>query len=256
MELSHLYDQTLECMESTVNVLARRLSPPKKIPYKNSFIYRYEEKTIHQALVQKLARLVSGIRATRLLMEAGFTQEQGAMQRVLDEISEDISFLAFAVVNNDITPNHEAYLKAFFQEELDPSDEVASSIERGMVSRKKIRAYIDRFANGPKGSSKQIDAARTISKTYSGYIHAASPQIMDMYWGNSGIFHMNSMLGTPRHDEHRADIWNYFYRGICAFVFTAKAFGDEELFKEIREFSDNFARLSGKDYQSTEWDNI
>lgn len=256
MELEHLYNQTLQYMENTVHSLASRVSPPKRIPYKDSFVYRYQEKTIHQALVQKLARLVTGLRATQVLMETGFTQEQGAMQRVLDEITEDISYLAFAVINNEITPSHEAYLAAFFQEEFDPNDAIASSIQRAMVPRQKIRAYVDKISSGPKGSSKLLDAARTVSKTYSGYIHAASPQIMDMYWGTPGKFHMNSMLNTPRHDEHRADLWNYYYRGICAFVFAAKAFGDEELFKAIREYSGEFSNLSGKDYQSSEWDNL
>lgn len=64
---------------------------------------------------------------------------------------------------------------------------------------------------------------------------------------------MSGMLGTPRHTEHRADLWNYFYRGIIAFGFAAKAFGDDQLFSSIRDFSDEFARISGKNYESAEW---
>jgi hypothetical protein len=122
-----------------------------------------------------------------------------------------------------------------------------------MVSRKKIRAYIDRMASGPKGSSKHLDAARTVSKTFSGYVHAASPQIMDMYGGNPPRFHVQGMLGTERHLEHSADLWNYFYRGILAFAIAAKAFGDDKMFTSIREFSDKFAKETGADYQSNEW---
>lgn len=73
---------------------------------------------------------------------------------------------------------------------------------------------------------------------------------------NPPAFHMHGMLGTPRHVEHRADLWNYFYRAIIAFGFAAKAFGDDELFAIIRDFADEFARISGKDYQSKEWDEI
>ena len=53
--------------------------------------------------------------------------------------------------------------------------------------------------------------------------------------------------------EHSADLWNYFYRGILAFSFAAKAFGDEELFGSISGFASEFARETGKDYQSNEW---
>ena len=253
MAAAQLYNQALKNMEHTLHQLARRVPPPQRIPYKDSFVFRYVEKSVHQALVQKLARLVSGLHAARLLMGAGFVQEQAALQRILDEIAEDISFLSFSVVYEDSTPLHKTYLDAFFQEEFDPNDTVASSSERASVPRKKIRAYIDRVASGPKGSSKHLDASRTVSKVYSGYVHAASPQIMDMYGGNPPRFHVRGMRGTERHLEDSADLWNYFYRGILAFGIAAKAFGDEELFSSIRNFADEFARATGKDYQSNEW---
>lgn len=251
-----LYDQVLKQMESTVHQLASRVSRPQKIPFKDSFVFRHTEKTIHQALIQKLARLVSTLHAARLLLDAGFFQEQAALQRIIDEITEDISFLSFSVIFGESTPLHEKYLDAFFQEEFNPNEAAASSSERAMVPRKKIRAYIDRVCNGPKGSNTHLDSTRTISKSYSGYIHAASPQIMDMYGGWPPRFHMHGMLGTERHPEHRADIWNYFYRGILAFSFVAKAFGDEELFGAIRDFSDEFIRLTGNDFQSNEWQDV
>jgi hypothetical protein len=42
------------------------------------------------------------------------------------------------------------------------------------------------------------------------------------------------------------DLWNYFYRGILAFAYAAKAFGDEALFSKIREYHSHFEALSGK----------
>lgn len=243
-------------MERTLHAFAGRVPPPQRIPYKDSFVFRYVEKTIHQALVQKLARLVSGLHAAQLLWSKGFVQEQASLQRILDEIAEDISFLSISVINNDSTELHKIYLTAFFQEEFDPNDLAVSSKERPMVPRKKVRAYIDHLASGPKGSSKNLDAARTVSKTFSGYVHAASPQIMDMYGGNPPRFHVQGLLGTERHLEHSADLWNYFYRGILAFGIAAKAFGDDEMFTSIREFSDKFVKETGMDYQSSEWQKI
>jgi uncharacterized circularly permuted ATP-grasp superfamily protein len=248
-----LYDQALKHMERTVHQLSHLIPAPQEVPFKDSFVFRYVEKTVHQALVQKLARLVSTLYAARLLMEAGFVQEQGALQRILDEIAEDISFLSFSVINNELTPLHKSYLEDFYQEEFDPNAEMASSSKRSMVKREKIRAYIDRIVSGPKGSSKHLDARRTVNKAYSGYIHAASPQIMDMYGGNPPRFHMRGMHGTVRHAEHRADLWNNFYRGILTFGVAAKAFGDDQLFDSIRSFADAFHQKSGTDYLSKEW---
>lgn len=240
-------------MERTVHLLETRVPLPQRTPYKDSFVYRYVEKTVHQALVQKVARLVSCLHAARLLMEAGFVQEQASLQRILDEIDEDISFLSFSVIFGESTQLHKNYLDAFFLEEFDPNNPVTRSTERASVPRKKIRAYIDRIAGEQKASSKHLDASRTVSKMYSGFVHAASPQIMDMYGGNPPHFHVRGMRETQRHFEHRADLWNYFYRGILAFGIAAKAFGDEELFNSIRKFSDEFAHATGKSYQSNEW---
>jgi hypothetical protein len=207
---------------------------------------------VYQALVQKLARLVSSLHATRLLMTHGFVQEQAALQRVLDELQEDVTFLACGVIFNKWTSLHDDYLAAFFEEEFDAETAIDSTQKRPMIPRKKIRAWIASM-DGGLDQSRGVELTRTISKAYSGYVHAASPHIMDMYGGNPPAFHMHGMLGTPRHVEHRADLWNYFYRAIIAFGFAAKAFGDDGLFATIRDFADEFVRISGKDYQSKEW---
>ncbi|WP_133716734.1 hypothetical protein [Methylocaldum gracile] len=240
-------------MERTVHGVAERVPQPQRVPYKDSYVFRYVEKTVHQALVQKLARLVSSLHASRLLMTHGFVQEQAAMQRILDELQEDITFLSLGVIFGKWTSLHDDYLAAFFEEEFDADSAMESTQKRRMIPRKKIRAWIASMEGG-LDPSRGVELMRTISKAYSGYVHAASPHIMDMYGGNPPRFHMRGMLGTPRHATHRADLWNYFYRGIIAFGFAAKAFGDDQLFSTIRNFADEFARISGKDYQSAEWD--
>lgn len=239
-------------MESTLHGLAKRVPQPQLVPHMGSSAFRCAEKSIHQALVQKLARSISTLHAARLLMEYGFVQEQAALQRILDEINEDITFLAFGVIRGDVTPLHQSYLDAFFEEEFDADTALASTQKRAMIPRRKIHAYLARIDSG-LDSSTAIGLARTVSKTYSGYVHAASPQVMDMYGGSPPRFHVRGMRGTPRHHEHSADLWNYFYRGILSFGFVAKAFGDEKLFDSIRDFSQEFMRQSGTDYESNEW---
>lgn len=253
MHPDQLYDQALANMELTVHRLAKRVPQPQDVPYKDGFVFRHVEKTVHQALVQKLARLVSTLHAARLLMKNGFVQEQAALQRVLDELQEDVTFLSFGVIFNKRTLLHDDYLAAFFEEEFDAESTIDSPQKRSLIPRKKIRAWIASMEGG-LDQSRAVKATRTISKAYSGYVHAASPHIMDMYGGNPPVFHLHGMLGTPRHVEHRADLWNYFYRAIITFGFAAKAFGEDGLFATIRDFADEFARISSNDYQSKEWD--
>ena len=248
--MDQLYEQALVKMEEFVNRLAKRVPLPQRVPHKGTiqqarelgaFTFRHVEKSISQAIVQKLVRMVSTLDAARLLLNHGFVQEQGALQRIIDEIQDDIRFLASGVIFDDLTPLHQRYLDAFFQEEFDAADALGSSQRRPMISRKKIHAYNARKA-GPN-PSLEAEASRTISKAYSGYVHAASPHVMDMYGGNPPRFYMRGMRGTPRHGEHQKDLWNYFYRGTMALILAAKVLGDDVLLGEIQNF-----------YQRLSWD--
>ena len=53
--MDQTYEQALKYMEGTVHELAKHVPKPKRISTKNGFVFRYVEKSIHQAIVQKLA---------------------------------------------------------------------------------------------------------------------------------------------------------------------------------------------------------
>jgi hypothetical protein len=197
-------------------------------------------------MVQKLARVVSGLHAAWLLLENGFLQEQAAIQRMLDEFHEDILFLAFAVINREQTPLHQKYLDAFYKEEFDAPTAVESSHDRPMVSRKKIRAYIARVDLAGTDPSTAVTLSHTIHSGYSGFVHGASPHIMDMLQGNPPRFRIHGMGGTSRQDEHRNDLYNPFFRAIISFAMVAKAFGDDELFQSLHAYHLEFDKLSGR----------
>ena len=164
----------------------------------------------------------------------GLFQEQGLVQRAVDEIGEDVIFLSFGVINDDMTPRHQEYLKHFYAEEFeDPTDIVGSHASRGMVKRDKIRAYMT-DALGPD-SSRANAVGRVMTKTYSGYVHAASPHIMDMCFGDPARFDITGLARDYRVQEHARDALNYFYRSLGATTFAAKAFGDEALVAELLE---------------------
>lgn len=117
------------------------------------------------------------------LLERGLFQEQGMMQRAVDEIEEDIWFLTLAVINNDITSRHTEYLQYFYAEEFaDQNDVVGSRLSRGMVKRDKIRTYVHGFSLSGAELGRANEVGKTLTKAYSGYVHGASPHIMDMYF--------------------------------------------------------------------------
>ena len=243
-----LYAAALQNMRRTVHVLSAMVPPPQKVPHKTSFVFRFIERLPQQAIVQKLARVVTTLTAAHVLMEHGLVQEQGALQRVLHEIHEDITFLAYAVIYNDHTPLHQRFLDAFYEEEFNTDDPVDSTQKRPMAKRSKIQAYIANKEGSDLDPSRAIALSKTLTKTYSGFVHAASPQIMDMYDGSPAHFHVEGMLGTRRHAEYRLDLWNYFYRSVLSFGLAAKAFGDQDLFDQIHAFTLKFERAANRSY--------
>ena len=91
--MEHLYHQALDIMVEAFDVLCRKVGDPELQPMGDGYVYRYQEKSIYQAIIQKLARLVTGLKAICALNHDGFLQEQAALQRTLDEFQEDIAFL-------------------------------------------------------------------------------------------------------------------------------------------------------------------
>jgi hypothetical protein len=221
------------------------------MPFLHNFVFRYKEKTLEQALIQKLARVVTGLHSARILLNSGFLQEQIAIHRMLDELQQDISFLSLARLGDGITELHLRYLDAFYEEEFDiPENPIASTQKRPSIPRRKILAYIacKEAEMGVSNSSSAIEQTRTLSKAYSGFVHGASPQIMNMYGALPPQFQISGILGTIHEQEHRNDLWNYFYRGLLSFNVVALVFGDLNMAENIRSYSIVFEKANGRNY--------
>jgi hypothetical protein len=239
--------EAVAVMERAFRRMEAQVPPPKQRSDGQSFVFRYADQSIEQALIQKLVRYISGLHAIDVLLLNGLVQEQAVIQRTLDEIGEDIHFLVLSLTNDKVTPLHDQYLAAFWEEEFDAGTPVESTQKRNYPPRQKIRAYCSRVG-GLADPSTANEVGRTISKTYSGYVHASSPQVMDMCGGNPPRFHLQGMQGTPRIGEHARDAWNYFYRGLLAVTAVAKAFGDAALVELLYDFIRTFERASGTEY--------
>jgi hypothetical protein len=198
--------------------------------------------------VQKLARVVTGLHAARILLKCGFFQEQGALQRMLDELQEDICLLTYGLIFDHQTELHNRYLTAFYQEEFDAETALASKQRRKTPYRKEIHAYLAEVESKMGNPASIAEVGRTLSKAYSGYVHAASPHTMELYGGSPPHFRMRGMRGSEFEQDHEGDIWNYFYRGILACAFGAKAIGAEKVHSELMQFKKSFEEASGRTY--------
>lgn len=170
------------------------------------------------------------------------------MGRMLDEIQEDVCFLAYGLLFDKQTDVHARYLAAFYQEEFDAETAMASTQRRKTPYRKEIHAFLAEIESQFGDPTMIAEAGRTLSKAYSGYVHAASPHIMELYGGNPPHFRLRGMRGSEFQLDHEHDIWNYFYRGIMACSFGAKAIGADAIYDELLKFKRDFEDSSGRTY--------
>ena len=195
--------------------------------------------------------MISGLNASLVLLKAGYVQELGALFRMLDEFNEDILFLCQALRSGEISELHQKYLTAFYQEEFDnPDNAFLSTQNRPTVSRRKIHAAISRIPENELNQSDHNELQRTLSQAYSGYVHAASAHVMEMYGGNPPSYHVSGMQGTPRIAEFTNNAWDYFYRGLITIMMVALTFKKDNLLQELYEFRTYVEKKSSR----TEWE--
>lgn len=244
--MDDLHKTCLKNMNIVFEGLSSQLKSPELVRMDHSYTYRYRQSSIYSAIVLKLARVITGLQSIKLLNEFGFLQEQASLQRVQDELTEDISFLTSAIIFDDITELHTKYLDAFFQEEIEHGKTaMAAEQKRPQLSRQKIRAYVNKNRSAKDDQSTGIEASRTISKAYSGYVHASAAHIMELYYGEPPMFHLHGSTDSPLFTDHSLDMLNCFYRAILAFSLAAKAFNNVQLFRMMYDFSIDFAHMTG-----------
>jgi hypothetical protein len=250
--MSPLFVQTLDACGSAFRAIEQKVSPPRPVQMLDGFVFRTSEQTLEQAVVQKLSRVVSTLHATLALLNAGAYQEVGILFRVLDELNEDVLFLCQSMRDGNVTPLHQEYLDAFYQEEFDdPSNPMTSSQKRPMVSRRKIHAALAAISDSPMNPSDSQELHRTIGKTLSGYVHAASGHVLESYGGDPPHFHLFGMLGTPRQAEFENQAVQYFYRGMTTLMYVVVCFKDQNSIQRLYEFRSHFEREAGM----TGWQN-
>lgn len=222
----------LRTMTDAFRMFEASVEQPRLVETPSGLNMRYVQKTIQQAIVQKFARHLSALNSAELLIEHGFIQELSIICRAIDETEEDINFLSLALVNKDLTDRHQKFLDYFWQEEFDNISPIKSKQDRGAIPRDKIRSYIIE-KSGCADPFTASEAGKTLYKAFSGYVHGASPQIMDMYVGNPPHFNTEGVKDTHRIFSYNYNIWNYFYRGLMASNIVAHAFQMNDLSAKI-----------------------
>ncbi len=236
--MDEIFENVISGMSNAFVRLSSTIPAPQLSKYADGYVYRFRRQGFEEAIVLKVARLITLLQSGKLLLDQGFLQEVGAIQRSLDEVDSDILFLCGPLIFGNQERAHTQYLDDFFAEEFDqPRDALGSTQKRSRVRRSKIRAYNARAYAAGLAVDRAIKVLETIDNAYSGFVHASSVHTMDMYYGNPPKFHIHGMKGTSRQRDSQDDFKNYIYRSVGSMAFAAKALDCERLFEELYALS-------------------
>jgi hypothetical protein len=242
-----IYRETIAFIETGFREIESKCPSPEQVSLGGKKALRYKKKhhCIEIAMVLKMARYISGLNASLLLLKHGFFQELGSIFRTLDEFGEDMMFLALANTE-ELEEIHQQYLEQFFQEEFDtPNNAILSTQKRALLPRKKICGYIANDGKNGLNQSDSVELSRTLSQAYSGYVHGASIHILEMLCGTPPKYALSGMTGTYRQSEFEYNFWDYVYRGLMSITLLAKKFGDSELVDKCYKFIEYFEKITG-----------
>lgn len=246
--MHRMWSATIDVCEAVFGILEKEIPPPIRVPYQDGFQYRYGKRTPQIVVVQKMARIITGLQSMMALLRDGHYQEVGALWRMLDEFRDDVFFMSEAVRTGEVTPLHERFMNEFFQEEFDNEIPIKSTQKRDRIARDQIQAAIARVAHSPMNPSDTQELYGTLAKANSGYIHGASEHILDMYDGSR--YQVRGLLGTPRQATCEETAWSYFHRSLVTVMYAAMSFRKDDLVKELYVFRERFEREWGR----TDWE--
>jgi hypothetical protein len=212
---------------------------PEVVDRNGHEVVRFVTASPCDAALLKFARVVSLNRAMLLLLDNGFIQEQAIIQRSIEETNEDIMYICVNITESGKSDKFHQHLDEFWKEDYeDPNSPMETRIPRGF-SRKGITAFLNRVFGLPNPSLAD-EAHRVIFSMYSGFIHGASPHIMELYDFDKKSFLTNGLLGTNRHLDYVIDANNSIYRSLLSAAILSKALGSKELLKVAMTFVEGF----------------
>lgn len=199
-------------MERLVTALVG--SVPKPMHYhsgKEHYGFRYAKPSVQHFCLLKAVRTVSALNAMVALARGGYSQEICVLVRTMVECTTHIEYVLNAIDDEGVLrPEISKYIEAYF---ADYARNSSTDFKRAQVKQrvvhKDLGEMLDGIAEqyGPVEGRKPAEAVYgDIYLTYSNYVHAKYPEVMDLYGGEPGRFHLDGMRDTPKDGENLAMI--------------------------------------------------
>ena len=227
-------EYALELMDKVFHDLFNALPNKPKLARSldGQYGYRFEEKDIPQAIIQKLAFVQSSLNAAILLLDKGFVVEWGILTRTIREANEDIIFLSLAIIDKQ-TELHERCLKDFWEEDIEKKPNVRS---REKI-RKEIHDYLEEkmpYVIAILPSYEKV--SRALYSVYSKFVHSTSSCIMLTYCGNPPCFYTQGIPGTLGEKSRYHYINFSIYWSLMSHILAGEACGHSNVIRELSDY--------------------
>jgi hypothetical protein len=174
---------------------------------KEHFGFRYGKPDERHFCLLKAVRAVSALNAAIELAGRGYAQEIFVLMRTIFEYTSHIQFVLSAPDGTgELTPAAAKYVHEFFDDYArnDMKDFKRAGIKQGTV-HKQLGAELEKWADESGREPAKETAEQRYSNIYltcCNYVHGKYPEIMDLYGGRPGHFHLRGMSGTPKDAEN------------------------------------------------------
>jgi|GEM_PF-609701 len=245
-------DKIVTILANIIDLLGMSVSMMEQLIEKPEFVdagtpnkrFRFKNPTPQILQVLKCVRVVSGLRASVVLLVNDYTTEMAVLFRTIDDFLADIAFVDEIIEKGleNVTTAQKRYLEQYFVDDKRSTEELLEN--RAKINynelRQKVQASQARTLGGDDPHHVKT-MVRAIDDGFSGFVHGNYSSVMEMYGGDTleeACFHTD---GVPvRFSEHRHQLGLSVHLALNMFLKVAFNLGHEPLAFQLRELRRQF----------------
>jgi len=233
-----VYRRAIDHLEKVIGAFEAELEKPESVHGASV----YKAPTVRHVCLLKGIRIVSGLNALLVLLQAGYVTEMGVLIRTISDCMNAIYFLLEHFP--DKTPEVEKYISHFFSDTLDePEIVLDQNIKIHRTKVKKIHESRARLLSEHINFAIGRDMVYKNYSAYSGYVHAGYLSAMELYGGRSPHkFHLQGMKGTSRIRDWETIFAAFLRSATLVFGYMAEKYDKADLIHEIRKIMNWFEK--------------
>ena len=186
--------------------------------------------------VLMLVRIVSGLRATLILVWHNHVIEAGCLIRCIDEYIGNMVFVQDAFITGKQTAEHERLISDYFVETYPTVTERLRNPAGGghLLRKQKMRAAEGRVLSASDPHSV-VELVRAIDSAFDGFVHGSYSSVMNLYVGG-GSREGFRVTGMPeRLAEYRVALAQYVHRTLNMMGIVSLNVGLDSIAHNIRQ---------------------